>query len=126
MDEDNEETTIYQDISGIYSWFIDQENTLKYDRNLPKGILYFLTFKLEDEYDDYTIQYNNNIIIQIFHIIIIEIFIKRIVLETIYNLIILKAYIYIILIVVLIFKILLYFLTLPFYKRIYKNLGLLT
>tara|TARA_B100001093_G_scaffold508498_1_gene570833 strand:+ start:6534 stop:6956 length:423 start_codon:yes stop_codon:yes gene_type:complete len=117
------EITFYHDISNIYTSFIEFENEVKYDRNDPEGILYFLTFKLEDEYDDYTILYNNNIIIQIFHIIIIEIFIKKIVLETIYNLIILKAYIYISFIIVLIFNILYHILFSPFlFKNIISNI----
>tara|TARA_B100000035_G_C21033900_1_gene569840 strand:- start:3937 stop:4314 length:378 start_codon:yes stop_codon:yes gene_type:complete len=117
------ETTFYHDISNIYTSFIAAENELKYDRNDPQGILYFLTFKLENEHDEYTIQYNNNIIIQIFHIIIIEIFIKKIVLETIYNLIILKAYIYISFIIVLIFNILYHILFSPFlFKNIISNI----
>lgn len=123
IDEDNSETTIYQDISNTYNLFIEAENEVKYDRNDPEGILYFLTFKLEDEDDDYTIVYNSNIIVKLFHIIIIEVFIKKIFLETIYNLIILKVYIYISFTLTFIFKIFIpYFFTYPLYNRITSNI----
>jgi hypothetical protein len=125
-DEDNSETTIYQDISNTYNLFIAAENEAKYDHNLQNGIFYFLTelsLKLENENDDYTKEYNNNIIVKLFHIIIIEVFIKKIFLETIYNLIILKVYIYISFILTFIFKIFIpYFFTYPLYNRITSNI----